>query len=422
MRKSTPSNAPAPPSQLTGGNHPTRRSCLGAGLAWAGAALAGATGLAGCGGSDDSPATPAPAPQPPPAPAAPPTVVTPRAVTLRSGLNQPWGLAFLPDARMLVTERGGRLLLLSADAGTAQAVTGAPAVAFGGQGGLLDVALDPDFASDPWVYLSYAEPGTGAEAGRSGTAVARGRLVGTALQDVQVIFRQVPKVSGSGHFGARLVFRSDRTLFVTLGDRQLGSPAQDLAGTLGKVVRIHRDGSVPADNPGLSATRPEIWSLGHRNPQGAALRPGTDELWLNEHGPQGGDELNRVLAGGNHGWPLVSYGCNYGSPVGETCRLGGGTHGPTYAEPVSTWVPTSVAPAGLVFYTGTVFPQWRGHLLMGALAGQALWRVELDADLRENGRERLFAELNERIRDVRQAPDGRLLLLTDSGRLIQIRE
>lgn len=422
MHMRRPQLAPAPRPQAAGGDRPTRRSCLGAGLAWAGAALAGAAGLAGCGGGDDSPAAPAPAPLPPPAPPAPPTVVTPRAVTLRSGLSQPWGLSLLPDARMLVTERSGRLLLLSADASAAQAVNGVPGVAFAGQGGLLDVALDPDFATEPWVYLSYAEPGTGAEAGRSGTAVARGRLVGNALQDLQVIYRQVPKVSGSGHFGARLVFRSDKTLFVTLGDRQLGSPAQDLATTLGKVVRIHRDGSVPADNPGISAARPEIWSLGHRNPQGAALRPGTDELWLNEHGPQGGDELNRVLAGGNHGWPLVSYGCNYGSPVGEACRLGGGTHGPGYAEPVSTWVPTSVAPAGLVFYTGSAFPQWRGHLLMGALAGQALWRVELDANLREVARERLFTELGERIRDVRQMPDGRLLLLTDSGRLIQIRE
>lgn len=381
-------------------------------------AFAALLGLVGCGGNDTSPAA-GPTPPPPP----PPPPVVPRAVTLHSGLNQPWALAFLPDGRLLITERSGGLVVLSPDGATVLSrISGVPAVAAVGQGGLLDVALDPDFASDPWIYLSYAEPGTGAEAGRSGTAVARARLVGQTLQDVGVIYRQVPKVSGSGHFGSRLVFRSDKTLYVTLGERQLGSPAQDLSTTLGKVVRIGRDGSVPADNPRLAGGRPEIWSLGHRNPQGATLRPGTDELWLNEHGPQGGDELNRVQAGGNYGWPLVSYGCNYGSPVGDACRIGGGIHAPAYVEPISTWVPTSVAPAGLVFYTGDVFPQWRGQVLMGALAGQALWRIELDGNLREVARESLFAGLGERIRDLRQGPDGRLYLLTDGGRLIQIRE
>lgn len=350
------------------------------------------------------------------------SAVVPRAVTLNSLLAQPWGLAFLPDNRMLVTEKGGSMVILSADGRIIEAtVGGLPAVAASGQGGLLDVALDPDFSTDPWVYWTYAEPGSGAEEGLAGTAVARGRLFGNAMQDVAVIYRQVPKVGGIGHFGSRLAFRGDKTLFVTLGERQLGSPAQDLATTLGKVIRINRDGTVPADNPAIDGARPEIWSYGHRNPQGAAVRPGGDVLWINEHGPQGGDELNRIVAAGNYGWPVVSYGCNYGDPVGDACRIGGGIHAPDYIEPVSYWVPISIAPAGLIFYAGRGFPQWQGNVFMGALAGTALWRVELSGDT-EGTRERLFAELGERIRDVEQGPDGWIYLLTDSGKLIQIRD
>lgn len=346
----------------------------------------------------------------------------PRAITLNTGLNAPWGLAFLPDGRLLVTQKAGSMVILSADGKIVQdTVRGLPAVAHAGQGGLLDVELDPEFASAPWVYWTYAEPGSGAEAGLAGTAVARGRLVGNALQDVAVIYRQLPKVSGHGHFGSRLAFRRDKTLFVTLGDRQKGSPAQDLSTTLGKVIRINRDGTIPADNPAIAGARREIWSYGHRNPQGAALRPGNDELWINEHGPQGGDELNHVLAGGNYGWPQVSYGCNYGQPVGDACRIGGGTHSPAYIEPASYWVPTSIAPAGLLFYDGKAFPDWRGHVFIGALAGTALWRIELDGN-RELARQRLFSKLGERIRDVAQGPDGWIYLLTDSGKLIQIRD
>jgi glucose/arabinose dehydrogenase len=362
----------------------------------------------GCGGGD--PATPS-------GPA-----TTPRTVTLNSSLSSPWGLAFLPDGRMLVTQKGGTMVLLSPDGASVQAtVSGLPAVVSDGQGGLLDVALDPDFATDPFVYWTYSEPGTGAEAGLSGTAVARGRLVGSALQDVAVIYRQVPKVSGAGHFGSRIAFRGDRTLFVTLGERQKGDPAQDLATTLGKVIRIGRDGTIPSDNPGIPGARPEIWSSGHRNPQGAAIRPGTDDLWVTEHGPQGGDELNRIVPGGNHGWPVVSYGCNYGDPVGDSCRIGGGTHAPRFVEPVAFWGPTSIAPAGLVFYTGTRYPAWQGNAFLGALAGKALWRVELRGDV-EVTRERLLGDLGERIRDVRQGPDGFLYLLTDSGKLLQLRD
>jgi glucose/arabinose dehydrogenase len=328
-------------------------------------------------------------------------------------------MAFLPDGRILVTLKGGSLVIVGADGKSVSApLSGVPAVNASGQGGLLDVALDPDFASTPWVYLSYSESGTGG----SGTAVARGRLVGNALLDTAVIFRQSPKVSGDGHFGSRLVFRNDKTLFVTLGERQQGSPAQDLGKHLGKVVRINRDGTVPAGNPSLgTGAQPEIWSYGHRNPQGAALHPDTGELWQSEHGPQGGDEINISRAGSNYGWPNVSYGCNYGDPVGDACRIGGGTHAPGYVEPLATWTPTSVAPSGLAFYTGSMFPEWQGNLFMGSLAGTALWRLTLSGNS-VTARERLFASLGERIRDVRQGSDGALYLLTDGsgGRILRV--
>ena len=394
---------------------PSRRTTLG----WL-LALAGATAAAACGGSgDDAPAVAGPAPAPAPAPAPPPASSSITATTFTSGLSSPWGMAFLPDARILVTLKGGSLVIVSADGKTVSApLSGVPAVNSSGQGGLLDVAIDPDFATTPWVYLSYSEDG----AGGSGTAVARGQLVGNALQNVQVIFRQLPKVSGSGHYGSRLVFRNDKTLFVTLGERQQGSPAQDLTGHLGKVVRINRDGSVPAGNPDFGAgSRRELWSVGHRNPQGAALHPGTGELWQSEHGPQGGDEINISRAGANFGWPNVSYGCNYGDPGGNACRIGGGTHAPTYVEPLTTWTPTSIAPSGLAFYTGSMFPEWQGNLFMGALAGTALWRLTLSGNT-VTAREELLKSLGERIRDVRQGPDGALYLLTDGsgGRILRV--
>lgn len=338
------------------------------------------------------------------------------------GLNSPWGMTVLPDGRLLVTERVGHLVILDATRTRIEDRISVPlSIGVVGQGGLLDIALDPDFATDPWVYVSYAERGSGAEDGLLGTAVARARFDGKAFSGWQVIYRQVPKDSRRVHFGSRLVFRADKTLFVTAGDRGRGSPAQDLAATIGKVVRIRRDGSIPTDNPAIEGARPEIWSLGHRNIQGAAIRPGTNDLWAHEHGAQGGDELNRVQAGGNYGWPVVSYGCNYGDPVGEACRIGGGVHAPKFIEPVGFWGPTSVAPSGLVFYTGTRFAPWNGNVLLGTLAGTALWRVELEGD-RERRRERLFADLRERIRDVEQAPDGAIYLLTDSGKLFEVRD
>ncbi len=334
-------------------------------------------------------------------------------------------MAFLPDRRMLVTLKGGSLVIISADGSTVTPVSGVPAVNSNGQGGLLDVAVDPDFATTPWVYFSYSENGSGG----SGTAVARAQLSGNTLQAPTVIFRQQPKVSGDGHYGSRLVFRNDKTLFVTLGERQQGSPAQDLGKTLGKVVRIHRDGSIPTDNPSLGAgALPGIWSLGHRNPQGAALHPTTGELWQSEHGPQGGDEINISRAGQNYGWPNVSYGCNYGDPyTGDDntgCRIGGtgGVHAPTYVEPLTYWVPVSQAPAGLAFYTGSLVPEWQGNLFMGALAGNGVWRLTLSGNTIVAREKLAFAELATRVRDVRQGPDGALYALTDGsgGRIVRI--
>ena len=338
---------------------------------------------------------------------------------LNAELQSPWGMAFLPDGRLLVSQKFGSIALLSRDGRRIeQTITGLPRVASQGQGGLLDVVLDPEFATTPWLYWSYAEPGEG---GLSGTAVARAKLINGRLQATEIIYRQIPKVEGAGHFGSRLVFGRDKTLFITLGDRQKFTPAQDMKQSIGKVVRIQRDGRIPVDNPKWKATgaRPEIYSLGHRNPQGAALHPDTGMLWLSEHGPQGGDEINRVQAGKNYGWPTASYGCHYGEPVGQDCRLGGGKHSPKFVEPLSIWVPRSIAPSGMLFYTGTEFPKWRNQVLMGTLAGTALWRVRFEGD-KEIRRERLLGDLGERIRDVEQGMDGSVYLLSDSGKLLKI--
>ncbi len=367
-----------------------------------------AVALVACGGGGSSAAAP------------PAVMVAPTVTTLNSSLSNPWGIAVLPSNELLITQRGGSLLRVSADGASTTPISGILPVNDSGQGGLLGLALDPDFATAPWVYWAYSEPGSGAEAGLTGTAVARGRLVGNALLDVAVLLRQQPKTTGSGHFGARLVFARDKTLFITLGERQKFTPAQDLAQTLGKVVRIHRNGSIPTDNPALGASAlPGIWSLGHRNPQGAALHPDTGELWVSEHGPQGGDEINIARAGANYGWPVKSYGCNYGDPVGEACRIGGGVHAPEFVEPLTYWIPTSVAPAGLLFYTGNLIPQWKGSLFSGSLAGQALWRMTVSPTAVLT-REALLTDRKERFRDVVQAQDGTILLLTDSGKLLRM--
>lgn len=370
--------------------------------------LAVAVALVACGGGGSSAATP------------PATVVAPTVTTLNSSLSSPWGMAVLPSGELLVTQKSGSLLRVSADGASTTPISGILPVNSSGQGGLLGLAIDPDFASAPWVYWAYSESGSGVDAGLTGTAVARGRLVGNALQDVAVLFRQQPKTTGAGHFGSRLVFARDKTLFITLGDRQKFTPSQDLAQTIGKVVRIARDGSIPPGNPALGASAlPGIWSLGHRNIQGAALHPDTGELWVSEHGPQGGDEINIARAGANYGWPVKSYGCHYGSPVGDACRIGGGVHAPTFIEPLTYWVPTSVAPAGLLFYTGSLIPQWKGNVFSGSLAGQTLWRMAISPTAVLT-REALLADRNERFRDVAQAKDGAILLLTDSGKLLRL--
>ncbi len=340
----------------------------------------------------------------------------PRVVTVASGLQNPWGLAFLPDGRMLVTERPGRMRIVAADGKLGAPITGLPEVAASGQGGLLDVAVDPRFADNRLVYWSYAEPD---REGGAGTAVARGRLDGNAFADVQVIFRQRPKASGGNHFGSRLVFARDGRLFITLGDRfRLRDQAQTLDNHLGKVVRIEADGKVPADNPfvGKAGALPEIWSYGHRNVQGAALHPATGALWTHEHGPQGGDELNLTAAGRNHGWPVITQGREYG--IGT--RIGEGTTRADIAEAATTWVP-SIAPSGMAFVDSPRYPAWRGSVLVGALKTQLLVRLEMDANkvVREH---RLLASLGARIRDVRQGPDGWIYLLTDSseGKLLRL--
>jgi glucose/arabinose dehydrogenase len=348
---------------------------------------------------------------PTPAPVSAPA----RVQTVAAGLEHPWGLAFLPDGRMLVTERPGRLRIVGGDGRVSEPLAGVPQVFARGQGGLLDVALDPRFAENRLVYLSYAEPGEG---GTAGTAVARGRLGEGRLEDVRVIYRQQPKVGGAQHFGSRLVFARDGTLFVTQGDRYAyREGAQDLSVGFGKIVRIHPDGSVPRDNPfvGRPGARPEIWSYGHRNVQGAALHPETGDLWTAEHGARGGDELNRPEAGKNYGWPVITYGVDYsGATIGE------GTAKPGMEQPVYYWDPV-IAPSGMTFYTGGALPGWKGSVFIGSLRPGLLVRLTL-ADGRVAREERYLAELRERIRDVRQGPDGLLYLLTDSpdGRLLRV--
>ncbi len=322
--------------------------------------------------------------------------------TVADGLERPWGLAFLPDGRMLVTERPGRLRIVSTAGQLSEPLAGVPDVFARGQGGLLDVVLDPDFASNRLVYLSYAEPkGKGAS-----TAVARGRLVDGGLEDVGVIFRQEPKVRGGRHFGSRLVFAPDGALFVTMGDRGKFDPAQDLSNHIGTIVRINADGSVPDDNPfiGRADAKPEIWSYGHRNVQGADFHPETGALWTHEFGPRGGDELNIPEPGRNYGWPLVSWGRHYsGGEIPDPPTR------PDLAPSVRHWDPV-ISPSGMAFYTGDLFPDWKGNLLIGGLSSRSLVRLTLDGQsITDEERIRMGA----RIRNVRQGPDAAIYLLTD---------
>jgi aldose sugar dehydrogenase len=337
--------------------------------------------------------------------------------TVASGLEHPWGLAFLPDGRILVTERPGRLRIVDTSGRLSEPLGGVPAVQAVSQGGLLDVAIDPDFAQNQLVYLSFSEPGEG---GVSGTSVARGRLGNGRLENVQVIYRQEPKVRSGGHYGSRLVFSRDGKLFITQGDRQSGSfrqQAQQLSSGIGKIVRVNRDGSIPSDNPfvGRNDARPEIWSLGHRNAQAAALHPETGELWTVEHGAAGGDELNRPEKGKNYGWPVITYGRDYpGGSIGEGAQREG------MEQPVYYWDPV-IAPSGMTFYTGDRYPGWKGSAFVGGMGSRALVRLTI-----ENGRvtreERYLGDLGARIRDVQQGPDGLLYLVTDddNGRVLRV--
>jgi glucose/arabinose dehydrogenase len=338
------------------------------------------------------------------------------AETITAGLEHPWSVAFLPDGGYLVTERPGRLRLVTAEGALlAQPIGGLPSITPSGQGGLLDVVLHPDFASNGWVYLSYAEGGDGGV----GTAVARGRLVGMQLQDTEVLFRMSKKTRNGRHFGSRLVFDNAGYLFITLGDRGDRPRAQALDDHAGSVIRLHDDGRVPIDNPfvGQPGVLPEIYTYGQRNMQGAALHPDTGELWTHEHGPQGGDELNVARPGLNYGWPVISYGVNYG--IGTS--IGEGTAKPGMEQPLHYWVP-SIAPSGMTFYSGDAFPAWRGNLFIGALKFRQLVRLELNGE-QVIAEERMLADEFGRIRDVRQGPDGLLYLLTDAdnGRLIRLR-
>jgi len=334
-----------------------------------------------------------------------------RLTTITEGLDRPWGLAFLPDGRMLVTERSGRMRVVGRDGRLDPApVAGLPRVDAHGQGGLLDVVLHPRYRDNGWVYWSYVQRDAD---GDSGTEVARGRLAGGPgawrMQDVEVVFRMAPKSSSGFHFGSRLVFDRDGLLYVTLGDRGDMARAQKLDDHAGKILRLTDDGRPAPGNPFASnaKAKPEIYSLGNRNVQGAALHPKTGVLWANEHGPQGGDELNAIRAGVNYGWPVITYGVNYvsGSKIGE------GTEKPGMAQPVKHWVP-SPALAGLAFYDGDRFPRWRGDVLMGALRGQSLVRVRLDGEKFVED-EFMLQGAVPRLRDVRIGPDGYVYLLTD---------
>ena len=337
-----------------------------------------------------------------------------RVVTLTRGLQNPWSIAFLPDGRMLVTERAGRLRIVGRDFKLdPKPVEGLPEVVATGQGGLFDVVLHPQYADNGWIYFAWNAPDKDAKAGGWGTALACGKLAGDKtghrITDMQLLFSMEPKTRTGYHFGGRIVFDRKGYVFLTLGDRGDMPRAQKLDDHAGSVIRLHDDGRVPADNPYTkrAGAKPEKFTIGNRNMQGAALHPQTGELWTHEHGPQGGDEVNVMRAGRNYGWPVISYGVNYG--IGT--RIGEGNAKAGMEQPLHVWVP-SIAPSGMAFYTGDKFPNWKSNLLIGALKDDMLVRLELDGEkvVRE---ERLIKDVIGRIRDVRVGPDGFVYLLTD---------
>ena len=330
-----------------------------------------------------------------------------RVVQVVKGLEQPWSLAFLPDGRMLVTEKAGRLRVVNRGRLEPEPIGGLPQVTVHGQGGLHDVVLHPQFEKNQLVYLAYAARG----ADGVGTELARGRLAGSRLEEVQVLFRQSPKGRTGNHFGGRIVFDRAGYVYLTLGDRGEMQRAQKPYDHAGSVIRLHDDGRVPQDNPfvGKPPWKPEKFTLGNRNMQGAALHPETGVLWTHEHGPQGGDEVNIMRAGANYGWPVITYGVNYG--IGT--KIGEGTSKPGMEQPIYYWVP-SIAPSGMAFYQGDRFPRWKGNLFVVALRDQMLVRLQLDG-AKVVKEERLLKNALGRIRDVRAGPDGFIYLLTDAS-------
>lgn len=333
--------------------------------------------------------------------------------TLVESLDHPWGMAFLPDGRLLVTERAGSLRILEKDSILSSPIEGTPQVFAKGQGGMLDVALDPNFEENNLVYLSFSEPG---DNGTAGTALGRGKLKNDRITDFEVVFRMEPKVEGPNHFGGRIVFIDDNHLYLTLAERFKFEPAQDLSNHLGTVVRIHLDGSIPQDNPFIDDenAKPAIWSYGHRNIESAAIDPETGTFWVAEMGPMGGDELNRPEAGKNYGWPVVSWGDNY-----DGTKIPDPDTRPEFADAVITWTPT-ISPSGMIFYTGDHFKEWQGDMFIGGLTSTGLVRVQVDG---ENAKEVERIPLNLRIRDVEQAPDGSIYVLTDedNGKVMRLR-
>jgi len=337
-----------------------------------------------------------------------------RVVTVVEGLQHPWGVAFLPDGRILVTERPGRLRIVAGGKLDPQPIKGLPQIAAQGQGGLLDVALHPDYENTGWIYITYVAAGSQGV----GTELARGRLSGDRLVDLEVLFQLQPKSGSSRHFGSRILFDRAGYLYLTVGDRGDKPRAQDITDHAGSVIRLHDDGRIPNDNPFVNRrnARPEIFSYGHRNPQGIALHPNSGEVWLHEHGPQGGDELNRVRSGENYGWPIITYGVNYGFGT----QIGEGTHKKGMRQPEYYWVP-SIAPSGMSFYNGKLFPQWQGNLFVGSLKFRLLVRLEL-SDGKVVKEVRYLKDKLGRIRDVRNGPEGYLYLLTDEteGALVRL--
>ncbi|MDZ4790566.1 MAG: PQQ-dependent sugar dehydrogenase [Hyphomicrobiales bacterium] len=335
-------------------------------------------------------------------------------VTVASGLNHPWGMAFLPGGDMLVTERNGGVRLIRDGKLVKQPLVGAPKAYARGQGGLLDIAAHPKFAENRYVYISYAGSGEGG----AGTEVARAKFTGDALEGLEVVFKANPKTSGSAHYGGRLAFTPSGDLLVTLGDRYARmKEAQDLNSHMGKVIRIRDDGSIPSDNPFTKreGAKPEIYSYGHRNVQGLALRPGSNQIWTGEFGPQGGDEINIDKPGANYGWPKITYGEDYGGGV-----ISDKTALPNMEQPVVYWRP-SISPSGMTFYDGDKFPKWKGNLFVGALSGAHVRRLTLQGD-KVTAQEALLEDEGERIRDVRQGPDGFIYLLTDesNGKILRL--